>query len=95
LAGCEEVIALNNDAMSLLSAGALLPHSIGAYIALMGAGFGVAILGHLAGSRWLVAVGVIMIMLAVLIFPLALQVTTEPPPQPGPKVPLALLAALA
>jgi hypothetical protein len=32
-----------------------------------------------------------MIMFAVLIFPLALQVTTEPPPQPGPKVPLALL----
>ena len=27
-------------------------------------------------------------MLAVLIFPLALQVTTDTPPQPGPKVPL-------
>ena len=77
--------------MSLLSAGALLPHSIGPYVGLMLAGFGVAIFGHLAGSRWLVAVGVIMIMLAVLIFPLALQVTTEPPPQPGPKVPLAIL----
>ncbi len=77
--------------MSLLSAGALLPHSIGPYVGLMLAGFGVAILGHLAGSRWLVAVGVIMIMLAVLIFPLALQVTTDTPPQPGPKVPLAIL----
>ena len=77
--------------MSLLSAGALLPHSIGPYVGLMLAGFGVAIFGHLAGSRWLVAVGVIMMMLAVLIFPLALQVTTEPPPQPGPKVPLAIL----
>jgi hypothetical protein len=77
--------------MSLLSAGLALPHSIGPYVGLMLAGFGVAILGHLAGSRWLVAVGVIMIMLAVLIFPLALQVTTEPPPQPGPRVPLAML----
>jgi hypothetical protein len=84
-------MALNNDAMSLLDAGAFLPHSIGPYVGLMLAGFGVAILGHLAGSRWLVAVGVIMITLAVLIFPLALQVTSEPPPQPGPKVPLAVL----
>jgi hypothetical protein len=77
--------------MSLLDVGAFLPQSIGPYIGLMLAGFGVAILGHLAGSRWLVAVGVIMIMLAVLIFPLALQVTSEPPPQPGPKVPIATL----
>ncbi len=86
------VIALNNDAMNLLSAGALLPESIGPYIGLMLAGFAVAILGYLAGARWLVAIGVIMIMLATLLFPLALQIISDPPPQPGPKVPLALLA---
>jgi hypothetical protein len=67
----------------------LLPHSIGPYIALMLAGFAVAIVGHLARSRWLVACGVIMILLATLLFPLALQITTDEPPPPGPKVPLA------
>ena len=77
--------------MSLLSAGALLPESIGPYLGLMLAGFAVAILGHLAGSRWLVAVGLIMILLATLLFPLALQFFADEPPPPGPKVPLASL----
>jgi sulfite exporter TauE/SafE len=67
----------------------LLPHSIGPYVGLMLAGFAVAIIGHLSRSRWLVAVGVIMIVLATLLFPLALQLTTDEPPPPGPKVPLA------
>jgi hypothetical protein len=82
---------MNNDEMTLLSAGALLPDSIGPYLALMGGGFGVAILGYLAGSRWLVAVGVIMIMLATLLFPLALQFFSDEPPPPGPKVPIAMV----
>ena len=77
--------------MSLLSAGALLPESIGPYVGLRLAGFAVAILGHLAGSRWLVAVGLIMILLATLLFPLALQFFADEPPPPGPKVPLASL----
>jgi hypothetical protein len=67
----------------------VLPHSIGPYIGLMLAGFAVAIIGHLSRSRWLVAAGVIMILLATLLFPLALQITTDEPPPPGPKVPLA------
>ena len=49
------------------------------------AGFAVAILGHLAGSRWLVAVGLIMILLATLLFPLALQFFADEPPPPGPR----------
>jgi hypothetical protein len=53
------------------------------------AGFIVAAIGHGSRSRWLVAVGVIMILLATLLFPLALQLTTDEPPPPGPKVPLA------
>jgi hypothetical protein len=67
----------------------LLPHEIGPYIVLMLAGFVVAAFGHGARSRWLVAIGVIMILLATLLFPLALQFTTDEPPPPGPKVPLA------
>ncbi len=77
--------------MTSLSVAALLPDTIGPYIGLMAAGFGVAILGHLAGSRWLVAVGVIMIFLATLLFPLALQILNEEPPPPGPRVPLAAI----
>jgi hypothetical protein len=67
----------------------LLPHEIGPYIGLMLAGFLVAAIGHGSRSRWLVAIGVIMILLATLLFPLALQLTTDEPPPPGPKVPLA------
>jgi hypothetical protein len=77
--------------MEALGAGSLLPESIGPYIALMGIGFAVAILGHLAGSRWLVAVGVIIIFLASLLFPLALQIFSDEPPPPGPRVPMAAL----
>jgi hypothetical protein len=77
--------------MEALSAGSFLPESIGPYIALMGIGFAVAILGHLAGSRWLVAVGVIIIFLASLLFPLALQIFSDEPPPPGPRVPMAAL----
>ena len=67
----------------------LLPHSIGPYVALMLIGFAVAIIGHLSRARWLVALGVIMIVLATLLFPLALQLTSDEPAPPGPKVPLA------
>jgi sulfite exporter TauE/SafE len=79
--------------MQSLSAGALLPESIGPYIALMGVGFALAILGHLSRSRWMVAVGVIMIFLATLLFPLALQIFSDEPPPPGPRVPMAALLA--
>jgi hypothetical protein len=57
-----------------------LPHEIGPYIGLMLAGFFVAILGHLSRSKWLIAIGVIMVFLATFAFPLALNVTTDDPP---------------
>ncbi len=79
--------------MNSLSAGALLPDSIGPYIALMVGGFLVAILGHLSRSRWMVAIGVIMIFLATLLFPLALQIFSDEPAPPGPTVPRASLIA--
>ncbi len=74
-----------------LGAAALLPETIGPYIALMGVGFAVAILGHLSRSRWLVAIGVLMIFLATLLFPIALQLFSDEPPPPGPKVPIAAI----
>jgi hypothetical protein len=82
---------MNNDAMSTLTVAALLPDSIGPYLALMGGGFGVAILGHLSGSRTMVLIGVLMILCATLLFPLALQFFSDEPPPPGPKVPLAMV----
>ena len=36
-------------------------------------GFAIGILGHLSGSRWLVAIGVILIFLGAFLFPLAAQ----------------------
>jgi hypothetical protein len=66
----------------LLPLAALLPHSPGPYIALMLAGFAVGILGHLAGARWLVAAGVILIFLGALMFPFLANVTTEDRPPP-------------
>ena len=54
----------------------------GPYITLMLVGFAVGILGHLTRTRLLVAVGVILIFLGALLFPLAANLTTgdRPPP---------------
>ena len=65
----------------VLPIAALLPHSIGPYIALMLCGFAIGILGHLSSSRALVAAGVILIALGAFLFPVALNVTTDTPPQ--------------
>jgi hypothetical protein len=60
----------------------LFPHSPGAYIALMLAGFAIGILGHLTRAKWLIATGVILIFLGALLFPLAANLTTENRPPP-------------
>ena len=59
----------------------LLPREIGPYISLMLAGFAVGIAGHLTRSRWLVAIGIMMVFFAAFLFPLALNVTTDEPPE--------------
>jgi hypothetical protein len=79
---------LNNDGVAVPAA-ALLPDSINPYLALMGVGFLVAVAGHIWRLRWLVVVGIVMIALATLLFPLALQFFSDEPPPPGPRVPLA------
>jgi len=67
-----------------MAAAGILPHSIGPYVSLMIAGFAIGILGHMFRSRWLVAIGIILIFLAALALPLALNVTTDQPEAPGP-----------
>jgi hypothetical protein len=44
------------------------------FIVLMGIGFAIGIGGHLYGSRFIVAIGIVLIFLATLALPLALNV---------------------
>ncbi len=55
----------------LLLPSAALPQSPGAYIAIVVAGFVVGTLGHLIKQRWLVGVGVTLIVLGALLLPFA------------------------
>ena len=61
---------------------ALLPQTAGPYIALMLIGFAIGILGHLTRARWLIATGIILIFLGTLLFPLAVNLTTDDRPPP-------------
>jgi biotin transporter BioY len=54
---------------------AALPQSVTPYVSLMLAGFAVGILGHLAGARWVVAAGVILIALGAMLLPLVAHIT--------------------
>jgi hypothetical protein len=60
----------------------VLPRSIGPYLSLMVLGFLIGILGHLSRSRWLVAIGILMIFLSTVVFPLARIATEDNPPKP-------------
>jgi mannose/fructose/N-acetylgalactosamine-specific phosphotransferase system component IIC len=62
----------------------ILPQSTGPYVALMIAGFVIAVLGHLSRSRWLITIGIVIIFLAALAFPLALNLESNKPEPPGP-----------
>ena len=53
----------------------LLPQAHGPYVALLLIGFAVGILGHLAGARWLVAAGVILIALGAMLLPFVAHLT--------------------
>jgi hypothetical protein len=55
----------------LLLPSAALPQSPGAYIAIVGVGFAIGICGHLSKVRWLVAVGIALIVLGALLLPFA------------------------
>jgi len=72
----------NHAVLDLALPLAALPHSPGPYIALMLIGFVVGILGHLAGARWLVGAGVVLIALGALLLPFVANVTTENKPAP-------------
>ncbi len=71
-------------ALLSLPSGSLLPDRIEPYLAMMGIGFFIGAVGHLARSRWLVVVGILLIFLATLLFPIAINLFSEPPQQAGP-----------
>ena len=63
----------------------ILPQSVGPYVSLMMAGFLIAVVGHLSRSRWLIALGIILVFLAAAALPLALNAFTDQPEPPGPR----------
>ncbi|HEX5763642.1 MAG TPA: hypothetical protein VFY04_11055 [Solirubrobacterales bacterium] len=60
---------------------ALLPDSGVPYVGLVAAGFAVGILGHLAGSNRLVALGIGLVFLGAFLLPLLVNLTESTPPQ--------------
>jgi hypothetical protein len=65
---------------------AALPHSLGPYIALVLVGFGIGILGHLTKLRWLVGVGIALIVVGALLLPFAAGIPSgekNPPSNEG------------
>ena len=62
---------------------AALPHSLGPYITLVLVGFGVGILGHLTKIRWLVGVGIALIVVGALLLPFAAGIPSDEKSPPG------------
>ena len=61
----------------LLLPSAALPHSPGPYIALVLVGFAIGTLGHLFKVRWLVGVGIALIVVGALLLPFAAGIPSE------------------
>ena len=65
---------------------AALPHSIGPYLTLVLVGFGVGTLAHLTKIRWLVGVGIALIVVGALLLPFAAGIPSgekSPPTNEG------------
>jgi len=56
---------------------AALPQSPGAYIAIVGAGFAIGIVGHVFQVRWLVGIGIALIVLGALLLPFAAGIPSD------------------
>jgi hypothetical protein len=72
--------------LNLLPPLAALPHSLGPYITLVLVGFGIGTLGHLTKIRWLVGVGIALIVIGALLLPFAAGIPSgekSPPTNEG------------
>jgi hypothetical protein len=61
----------------LLLPSAALPQSPGAYIAIVGAGFAIGVVGHVFRWRWLVGIGITLIVLGALLLPFAAGIPSD------------------
>lgn len=57
----------------------ILPDAIGPYMTLMLIGFGVGIVGHLFKQRLLIAIGIALVFLATVAFPIAINLSHDRP----------------
>jgi hypothetical protein len=62
---------------------AALPHSPGAYIAIVLVGFAIGTLGHLFKVRWLVGIGIALIVIGALLLPFAAGIPSNEKSPPG------------
>lgn len=72
--------------LDLLPPLAALPHSIGPYLTLVLVGFVVGTLGHMTKIRWLVGVGIALIVVGALLLPFAAGIPSgekSPPTNEG------------
>jgi hypothetical protein len=67
----------------LLLPSAALPHSPGAYIAIVLVGFAIGTVGHLFKVRWLVGIGIALIVLGALLLPFAAGIPSNEKSPPG------------
>jgi hypothetical protein len=67
----------------LLLPSAALPHSLGPYIAIVLVGFFVGTCGHLFKVRWLVGVGIALIVVGALLLPFAAGIPSSEKSPPG------------
>ena len=67
----------------LLLPSAALPHSPGAYIAIVLVGFAVGTCGHLFKVRWLVGIGIALIVVGALLLPFAAGIPSNEKSPPG------------
>jgi hypothetical protein len=67
----------------LLLPSAALPHSPGAYIAIVLVGFAIGTLGHLFKVRWVVAIGIALIVVGALLLPFAAGIPSNEKSPPG------------
>lgn len=65
---------------------AALPREFGPYVSLMLLGFVLGILGHMTRSRWLVTIGLLLIVIGAFLLPLLLKASTNDEPPPPPQV---------
>lgn len=68
-------------------AASILPNSLNPYLVMMLAGFAIGIYGHAMKSRLVVAIGIALVFLATALLPLALNIFSDEPAPPGPRVP--------